>query len=231
MKPYVNRLKPFPEMGIICAVKKDLDYLLKQSFSIKAVSSGFLMTNIYKFQQVVIAGPYFGSPYAAALVEFLAGSGIKNIIAIGWCGGLDENLAPGDIILPDSFAFEDSTYQSYINNEKELDFDSEFSRDIKSFLRSVNISFKEGRIWTTHSLYRETREKVEYFSNRKAIAVEMENSAILSAASFLNINAVCINIVSDILMKDKWLPGFGAESFKKSRIRLIDGIKDYVSSI
>lgn len=229
VRPYSKNLKPLPETGIICATKKDLD-LFKQKLSVKGGGFGFLMSHIYKAENFVLAGPYFGSPYAAAIIETLADSGVKNLIAVGWCGGIDENLEPGDIIIPDSFISEDSTFKSYSNENKEISFDSDFSKEIKEELRSEKIDFKAGKIWTTDSIYRETIEKIEYFIEEKALAVEMENSAILACADFLEINAVCINIVSDLLRDNKWKPCFSSRAFKESRIKLINRIVKYVGS-
>lgn len=229
VSPYNKNLKPLPKTGIICAVKKDLD-LLKQNLCVKGGGFGFLMSHIYKAENFTLAGPYFGSPYAAAIVETLADSGVTKIIAIGWCGSLSKDLNAGDILIPNALESDDFTYQSYINNDEEIHFNSNFSHEIKNYLKSSNINFKEGKIWTTGAIYRETQEKVKYFKCADALAVEMENSAVLSAAAYLNIDAVCINIVSDELKNDKWKPCFSSKAFKESRINLIDRIAQYVGS-
>ena len=229
VRPYNKTIKPLPETGIICAVKKDLD-LFRQRLSIKGGGFGFLMSHIYKAENICLAGPYFGSPYAAAIVETLCDCGVNNIIAVGWCGSINNDYAPGDIIIPNAFISEDSTFKSYME-EDETSLNSAFSNEIKNHLKSMGLNVKSGKIWTTDSIYRETSEKVEYFNKQGCVCVEMENSAIYSAADFLGVNAVCINIVSDVLHSENgWKPCFSSKEFKESRIKLINGIINHVNS-
>ncbi|MGM0419307.1 MAG: nucleoside phosphorylase, partial [Thermodesulfobacteriota bacterium] len=187
VKPYTKNLKPLPKTGIICAVKKDLEDF-KRLLSVKGGGFGFLMSHVFKFPDFFLSGPYFGSPYAAALIETLAQSGAEQIISIGWCGSISDDLSPGDIIIPDKIISDDSTYKSYLNTSDIEVKDSKFSKDIKDFLIKKDIDFKKGSIWTTGALYRETPEKTDYFKSLGCIGVEMENSALYSAADFCGID-------------------------------------------
>ncbi|MDY0361665.1 MAG: hypothetical protein RBR08_09445 [Desulforegulaceae bacterium] len=229
VRPLSVSEKPLPLKGVLCAVKKDFDFL-RQKLSLKARGFGFLMSHVYFDDFCFIAGPYFGSPYACALLESLKESGAENILCIGWCGSLDSGLNFGDIIIPSSFENEDSTYQTYILENEDLDFNSPFRKQIKKSLTENSIFFREEKVWTTNSIFRETKKKADFFKNRGAVCVEMENSALYYAANFLNINLICINIVSDLVSEGKWIKGFKSKEFNNSRKKIINWAIDYVKN-
>lgn len=227
VRPLSVSEKPLPLKGVLCAVKKDFDFL-RQKLSSKGRGFSFLMSHVYIYDSFFSAGPYFGSPYACALLESLKASGAGNILCVGWCGGLGSELDFGDIIIPSSFENEDSTYKSYILENESLDFNSSFRMKIKKSLTESNISFREEKIWTTNAVFRETQAKADFFKNRGAFCVEMENSALYYAANFLNINLICINIVSDLVSEGKWIKGFKSKKFNDSRKKIINWAIDYV---
>ncbi|MDY0132312.1 MAG: nucleoside phosphorylase [Desulforegulaceae bacterium] len=226
VRPLILSKKPLPGKGVLSAVKKDFDFL-RQNISFKERGFGFLMSQVYSSDSGFIAGPYFGAPHAVAVLESLVCSGADNILAIGWCGSLSSDLKLGDLIIPSSFEYEDSTYKSYALDE-EIKFDSDFQVKIKKSLNKNNILFKEEKIWTTNAIFRETREKIDFFKNKGSTCVEMENSALYHAAKFLNINLICINIVSDFVSGKKWVQGFKSKEFNESRKKIINWAADYV---
>ena len=72
-------------------------------------------------------------------------------------------------------------------------------------------------IWTTDAIYRETPEKVKKHQRNGVLGVEMEGSALFTAARFRNVDAGAVMVVSDELSELSWRPGFSASNFKQAR--------------
>ena len=86
----------------------------------------------------------------------------------------------------------------------------------KAALKSNDLSFHEGVVWSTDAVYRETCEKVEYFQEKDVLAVEMESSALFTVGKFRKVELAGILVVSDELSTFKWRAGFKDKHFKKS---------------
>jgi len=84
---------------------------------------------------------------------------------------------------------------------------------VKQVLEDNRVDFHSGKIWTTDAVYRETREKVENYQKQGVLAVEMEVSALFSAAQFRQVELCAMLVVSDELSSLKWRPGFRDQRF------------------
>jgi purine-nucleoside phosphorylase len=91
-------------------------------------------------------------------------------------------------------------------------------------LKAEGIEFEQGTIWTTDGVFRETPEKVRSFREKGAVAVEMEFSALLSAATFHRLPLTGVMAVSDELFTGKWRPGFKKNAFKQARKRMVRSV-------
>lgn len=165
-----------------------------------------------------IAGPFIGAPYATMLIETLITWGARKIIFFGWCGAVSPAIKIGDIILPTSAIMDEGTSKHYHPDESDMARPSLYiSGKIKAALKENDLAFSEGLVWCTDAIYRETREKVEYYQNKRVLAVEMETSALFTVGKFRDVDVGGILVVSDELSTFKWQPGFRDERFEKSR--------------
>jgi purine-nucleoside phosphorylase len=179
-----------------------------------------------------LAGPVMGAPQAVILLEQLIAYGAVNFIFFGWCGSLSASVLSGDLVLP-SFAFiDEGTSQHYAGGLTEVSgravsFSSrQWSEEVKKALGKRGYEFREGPVWTTDALFRETREKVESFSKAGAVAVDMELSALFSVAEFRKVSLAGLLVVSDELFSGTWRPGFGDPSFSAGRHKAVEVIGD-----
>lgn len=53
--------------------------------------------------------PKFGAPAAALAVDLLAGRGVREVLGIGFCGGVDPALRCGDLFVPEAAVSSDGT--------------------------------------------------------------------------------------------------------------------------
>lgn len=168
-----------------------------------------------------ITGPFAGAPYAVMLLEALAVWGASRIIFYGWCGAVSDSVKIGDIIVATSAFVDEGTSKHYgydeISDNGVVLPSFDLTGTIKGLLRQSGIFFHEGPVWSTDAIYRETPEKVAYYKEKNVLGVEMELSAIYSAAGFRNIEAAGILVVSDEISTLKWKPGFRDDRFQEGR--------------
>jgi uridine phosphorylase len=179
-----------------------------------------------------LVGPVIGSPYAVMVLEKMIAGGVKTILFLGWCGAVSPNVNIGDIIVPSGAIIDEGTSRHYDPEPSDLVPPSVvFTEKIRKVFFELNIRFKEGYIWTTDAIYRETREKVLYFQRKGALAVEMEMSALFTVARYRKIQIGGVLVVSDELAGSKWCPGFKTDRFLKSRKRACEVIEAICNSL
>lgn len=185
---------------------------------------------------VSFVGPYMGAPYAVMMLETLIARGVRQIIVIGWCGSISPRVNIGDILIPDAAISHEGTSMNY------MDFPEDFpviyppappssamglAGKFSGFLDEKKIPFKKGCIWTTDAIYRETRQKVNFFHSRGALAVEMECSALFAVAAHHGVELVPVLVVSDDLSGTRWKPAFKSAPFAHARKQVSHAIIDF----
>jgi len=217
--------------GVMVANPPDHDYLHRLLKSGNSQSRRILMSRLnygYESTSMCLMGPFIGAPYAAILMESLIAWGINEILFLGWCGSISDDINVGDVIIPDKALVDDGTSHNYNLSQRQESIPCGlFQEKLKSELTQNNIRFHEGPVWSTDAIYRETKEKIVCFQNKNALAVEMEAAALFSVGSFRHIDVGCVLIVSDELASMKWKPGFKNPVFKKRRHQICELISQF----
>lgn len=160
------------------------------------------------------AGPAVGAPMAVICLEKLIALGAKRIVVCGWCGSLQPDLAIGELIIPTGFVSEEGTSAHYPLSGPVAPSPG-LLEALKAFLTTTGRGAREGPIWTTDALYRETREKVCRYGREGVLAVEMELSALAQVAAFRGVELAGLLLVSDLLWQNPWRPGFKNKKFRR----------------
>ncbi len=169
-------------------------------------------------RRFTLVGPLVGAPYAAMIVESLWIWGVKKILFVGWCGAVSRDIKAGDIIIPDSAMVDEGTSGHYCDPSCRVALPARpMVHQVRLALEHHGATFRDGAIWTTDAIFRETVEKVKHYQNKGALAVEMELSAIFTVAGFRQMEAAGILVVSDELSDYQWRPGFNTPEFKAAR--------------
>jgi nucleoside phosphorylase len=147
-----------------------------------------------------------GAPVAVISLEIARTLGIREIIAVGTCGLLDESIETGSILLPGSIVCEEGTSSHYRISAQPVGQDKRLAGQIQDLLVANKIPFYEGTHWTTDAPFRETELKVGQHRAAQCLSVDMEASAVLSAARFHGLPAAVILIGSDHLSRSSWSP-------------------------
>lgn len=223
-----------PEIGplaILVSNADDLDRLAAQWGADKKRASDLYMGEAYvcdtPMGSCTLAGPFIGAPYGVMLLETLIAWGARKIVFFGWCGAISPQVSIGDIIVPTGAFIDEGTSPHYCRIEDApVRPATPFTGKIKTVLEDRGHAFHEGDIWTTDGIYRETREKVTYYQGKRALAVEMELSAVYTVGNFRNVAVGAVLVVSDALSSLTWRPGFGEKRFNASRRIICDAIGD-----
>jgi len=129
--------------------------------------------------------------------EVICNAKIPNIIRIGTCGALDENIKVGDLVVVDSVIRGDGVTPYYVDKNFKTVADKKISDTLWEVVKGMGANIHRGTAWTTDALLRETREIVEAKRKEGAIAVDMVSSALLTIAQLYQIKAGSILAVSD----------------------------------
>lgn len=170
-----------------------------------------------------VAGPYIGAPYGVMLLESLIAKGARAVIVLGWCGGLFPDLSPGNLVVVKTALADEGTSRHYMDLRGDLpavNADTRLTAKLVDALGTAGLDFQaDATLWTTDAIYRETPEKVAWYKDKGACAVDMECSALFAAAAFREIPIAALLVVSDSLARadGTWDPGFYRKRFKIMR--------------
>lgn len=181
---------------------------------------------------VSLVGPMMGAPYAVYLLESLFAWGVRQVFFLGWCGAVSPEVRIGDIIVPDSAFIDEGTSVHYHPPPSMQPEPSRNTVDaIKNMLESQHLAFREGPVWCTDAIFRETPEKLNHFQTRGAIAVEMEVSALFTVGRFRQMEVGALLIVSDDISSSSWQPGFTSDRFRETRRAACKGLATLCQSL
>jgi uridine phosphorylase len=211
--------------------------LIKSNFAAPRVSPFFtsaLMRLDKCDKEICVASPFIGAPYAVMLLESLIAKGADKIIVLGWCGAVTDQLAVGDIVLPVQAIVDEGTSMNYKVLDEKMPYsvpDLNLTNQLSDHLKSCGNEFKRTTIWTTDAIYRETQNKVAYFRDLGAKAVEMECSALFSVAQYRKTSITGLLVVSDSVASKDWDPGFRRKRFKQARQEACEAIMTFAQKL
>lgn len=163
-----------------------------------------------------------GAPMAAMLLEQLIALGARRFLYLGFCGALDATYAIGDLFMPTTAMREEGTSYHYLPACAVAGAASHLNAILQEQADARGVRLRSGPIWTTDAPYRETAQKIQYFQDAGARAVDMEIAALLAVAQYRSCEVCALLVVSDECYHDVWKPGFGAA-------RLRQGCRDAVT--
>lgn len=96
------------------------------------------------------------SPAIATQAEDLIAGGVRELIHVGFAGGLQTDMKPGETVLTDG-AFNDTAVAGLYGFDYDvIESTKSLTDELGALLTKNNIQFRRGRHWTTDAGYRET---------------------------------------------------------------------------
>lgn len=161
----------------------------------------FGFTGTYKGHRISVQGTGMGVPSISIYVnELLREYGVKQLIRVGTCGGIQQDVKVRDVVMAMSATTDSSANQLLFPGFQfapHADFD--LLRRAYQVSQERRLSVKVGNILTADTFYRESMEPVKKLAEYGVLAVEMESSALYTLAARYRAKALSILTVSDHL--------------------------------
>ncbi len=145
-----------------------------------------------------------GSPAAGIITHCLSYlPQIKCVIMLGMCGGIDDRLAIGDLLIPTASVRDEGTSKHYLqpNVPAQPSFwinricEQVIKDDLKKDLKSGIMMTTDYRMWEFDNSF------IEYILKHRILALDMEIATLFSVAYALNLPIGAIMLISDMPLK------------------------------
>lgn len=206
--------------GILAVNPSDCRHLPVLARSYDLQRTFLFNAQLYTGRSLFLAGPAVGAPMAAICLEKLIALGATRILLYGWCGSLVPALRINDLFVPTGVLSEEGTSGHY--PPPATTPDDSWSQALCTALATLGRPPKQGEIWTTDAVFRETRDKVRRYGAAGIMAVDMEYGALRSVAAFRQVSLAAVLLVSDELFHHQWSPVFQQKSFRSDSKNLLD---------
>jgi nucleoside phosphorylase len=220
----LKRESSVPETGLLLVNPSEACYGIEAALAAGGKTRILYNSNlcVNESQGYFVAGPAIGAPMAVMTMEKLIALGARSIILFGWCGSMRDSLNIGDLLLPVKARSGEGTSSYYISGNQPASSPLLFE-SLKTLLKCYDMPWNEGCVWSTDAPYREKRSYLRKLQLEEDVsAVDMEYSALCSAAYFRKIDFAALLLVSDEVWDKNWNPGFSRQDFKIRSRMLID---------
>jgi DeoD family purine-nucleoside phosphorylase len=162
-------------------------------------------TGEWEGKPVSVQATGMGCPSAAIVVEELIQLGVKKLIRVGTCGGLQPDLQLGDLIVALTAVPADATAQHYVGNEPHCPTaDWELVHGAVHHAKELGQAMRVGPIVSSDVFYNPDGGQYERWSDRGVLAVEMEAAILFTLGALKKVQAGCLLTVSDVVVEGEF---------------------------
>ena len=163
-------------------------------------------TGTYNGKPVSVQASGMGCPSAAIVIEELAQLGVKQIIRVGTCGGLQPELAMGDLLIALSSTPADSTASHYVSGEPHAPTaDFALVHEAVHQAKHLGKPVRVGPIVSSDIFYQPDPDLVRRWSERGILAIEMEAAVLFTLGALRKLQTGCMLIVSDLISEGEFV--------------------------
>src|SRR5919109_3558759 len=147
-----------------------------------------------------------GCPSAAIVVEELIQLGVKRIVRVGTCGGLQPDLTIGDLIVALSAVPADATATHLIGGEAHAPTaDWELVHGAVHHAKALDRTVRVGGVVSSDTFYNPDGDQYQRWSDRGILAVEMEAAMLFTLGALRKIRTGCLLVVSDVVVEGEFM--------------------------
>ncbi len=162
-------------------------------------------TGEWNGRPVSVQGTGMGCPGATIVFEELVQLGVKKLMRVGTCGGLQPHHALGDVIVALSAVPADATAMHLVGNEPHCPTASwELIHGAVHAAKELGQPLHVGSIVSSDLFYNPDEGQYERWSKRGVLAVEMEAAALFTVGAIRGVEAGCLLTVSDIVVEGEF---------------------------
>jgi purine-nucleoside phosphorylase len=161
-------------------------------------------TGTFAGKPVSVQATGMGCPSAAIVIEELVQLGVKRLLRIGTCGGLQPDLKLGDLIIAVSAVPADATAQHLVGEPHAPTADWDLVHGAVHAAKELGKPVRVGAVVSSDLFYNPDDGQYERWSKRGVLAVEMEASALFTVGALRGVQAGCLLTVSDIVVEGEF---------------------------
>lgn len=179
------------------------EHMLEDVICYNKVRNMLGYTGYYNGKKVSIQGTGMGMGSMSIYTHELINTyNAKQLIRVGTCGAIQENIKLGDIILAMS-ASGDSGANSALFGNMHFAATADFGLLLKAYqtAQRLNIKTIQGSIFSTNTFYNYKSDRWNIWEQHGIMAVEMESQILYTLANRFNVKALSILTVSDHIIK------------------------------
>jgi DeoD family purine-nucleoside phosphorylase len=163
-------------------------------------------TGSWEGKPVSVQGTGMGCPSAAIVFEELIQLGVKRLLRVGTCGGLQPDHALGDLIVALSAVPADATATHLVLGEPHCPTASwELIHEAVHVAKTAKIPLRVGPVVSSDLFYNPDEGQYERWSKRGILGVEMESAALFTLGALRGVLAGCLLTVSDIVVEGEFV--------------------------
>jgi purine-nucleoside phosphorylase len=162
-------------------------------------------TGEFEGRPVSVQATGMGCPSAAIVVEELVQLGVKRLIRVGTCGGLQPDLKLGDLIVAISAVAADSTAAHLVNEPHVPTADWELVHGAVHAAKELGKPVRVGPIVSSDLFYNPDDGQYQRWSDRGILAVEMEAAVLFTLGALRKVKAGCLLTVSDVVVEGEFV--------------------------
>lgn len=159
-------------------------------------------TGTYQGKRISVQGTGMGVPSISIYVnELIREYGVKNLIRVGTCGGMQEHVHVRDVILAQA-SCTDSSMNRHVFGGFDYSPIASFPLLKAAYERGVEKGLKlhVGNVFTSDMFYRDDTSVTGLLMKYGVLGVEMETTALYTLAAQYGVHALTILTVSDHLL-------------------------------
>jgi DeoD family purine-nucleoside phosphorylase len=163
-------------------------------------------TGTYEGKPVSVQASGMGCPSAGIVIEELVQLGVKKIIRVGTCGGLQPGMTMGELIVAMSAVPADATPTHLIGGEPHAPTsDWELLHSAIHHAKHLGKPVRVGPIVSSDVFYNPDAGQYQRWSDRGILAVEMEAAMLFTVGALRKIQTACLLLVSDVVVEGEFL--------------------------
>jgi DeoD family purine-nucleoside phosphorylase len=162
-------------------------------------------TGTYRGRPVSVQATGMGCPSAAIVVEELVRLGVKRLLRVGTCGGLQPDLELGDLVVAVSAVPVDQTAVHLVGGEPHVPTAAwELVHGAVHAAKELGRRVRVGPIVSSDVFYDPDAGRAQRWSERGLLAVEMEAAVLFTLGALRKVQAGCLLTVSDMIVEGEF---------------------------
>ena len=162
-------------------------------------------TGTFQGRPVSVQATGMGCPSAAIVVEELVQLGVKRLLRIGTCGGLQPDQKLGDLIVAISAVPADGTVQHLVREPHAPTADWELVHGAVHAAKQLGKPVRVGPIVSSDLFYNPDDDQYRRWSERGVLAVEMEAAVLFTLGALRRVQTGCLLTVSDVVVEGEFV--------------------------